>query len=122
MMIETVSINKFVRRQVKGSGKTYADSLTFEEIAFHGEKQLKKGHYTEGYRDGVILVQVDKKLISHFFCPFVKIDETTALKAEIVRRRPEEDRVERARVSQGPRSSGSRLVPGAPPDKAGDYR
>ena len=90
-MIETVSVNEFVRRQVKGSGKTYTDSLTFEEIASHGEKQLKKGHYTEGYRDGVILVQVDKKLINHFICPFVKIDETTALKAEMVRRRPEEE-------------------------------
>ena len=36
------------------------------------------------------LVQVDKKLINHFICPFVKIDETTSLKAEMVRRRPEE--------------------------------
>ena len=76
MMIETVSVNEFVRRQVKGRGKTYTDSLTFEEIASHGEKQLKKGHYTARYRDGVILVLVDKKLINHFICPFVKIDET----------------------------------------------
>ena len=29
----SVSVNDFVKRQVKGSGKTYADSLTFEEIA-----------------------------------------------------------------------------------------
>jgi len=86
----SVSVNEFVHRQIKGSGKTYADRLTFKEIASHGEKQLKKGHYTEGYRDGVIIVQADKELIKHFICPFVKIDETTALKAKIIRRRPEE--------------------------------
>ena len=86
----SVSVNEFARRQVKGNGKTYADGLTFEEIASHGEKQLEQGHYTEGYRDGVIIVQVDKKLIHHFICPFVKITNETKLNATLVRRRPEE--------------------------------
>ena len=66
----SVSINEFVKRQIKGSGKTYADGLTFEQIASHAQEQLANGHYTEGYRDGVILVQVNKKLIDHFICPF----------------------------------------------------
>ena len=108
MMKESVSVNEFVRRQVKGSGKTYTDSLTFEEIASHGEKQLKKGYYRKGYRDGVILVQVDKKLINHFICPFVKIDETTVLKAEMVRRRPEEEPYIQLRALSGtPLKTGS---------------
>ena len=86
-----VSVNDFVRRQVKGSGKPYVDGFNFEEIACHGEEQLKKGHYTEGYRDGVILVHVAEKLISHFTCPFVRISETTKLKATVVKRRPQEE-------------------------------
>ena len=85
-----VSVNDFVRRQVKESGKTYATGLTFEEISSHAEEQLIKGHYTEGYRDGVILVQTAPKLIHHFICPFTKITEITRLEAKIVRRRPEE--------------------------------
>ena len=85
-----VSVNEFARRQVKGNGKTYADGLTFEEIASHGEEQLKQGHYTEGYRDGVIIVQVEDKLLHHFICPFVKITNETKLNATLVRRRPEE--------------------------------
>ena len=86
----SVSVNEFARRQVKGNGKTYADCLTFEEIASHGEKQLEQGHYTEGYRDGVIIVQVEDKLLHHFICPFVKITNETKLNATLVRRRPEE--------------------------------
>ena len=75
----SVSVNEFARRQVKGNGKTYTDGLTFEEIASHGEEQLKQGHYTEGYRDGVVIVQVDKILTHHFICPFVKITNETKL-------------------------------------------
>ena len=44
----SVAVNEFARRQVKGNGKTYADGLTFEEIASHGEEQLEQGHYTKG--------------------------------------------------------------------------
>ena len=65
----SVSVNKFVKRQIKNSGKTYAEGLAFEEISSHGEEQMGMGHYTEGYRDGVILVQVAPKLIHHFICP-----------------------------------------------------
>ena len=107
-ILGSVSVNEFVRRQVKGSGKTYAEGLTFKEIASHAQEQHSNGHYTEGYRDGVILVQVDKKLINHFICPFVKIDETTALKAEMVRRRPEEEPYIQLRALSGtPLKTGS---------------
>ena len=86
----SVSVNEFVKRQIKGSGKTYANDLTFAGIASHAQEQLTKGCYTEGYRDGVLLVNVDNDLINHFICPFVKIEEKTNLKAKLVRRRPEE--------------------------------
>ena len=85
-----VSINEFVRRQVKGSGKTYADGLSFENISQHAQNQLSSGNYMPGYRDGVVLVQTDKNLLHHFICPFVRITEETKLKATVARRRPEE--------------------------------
>ena len=89
-VLGSVSVNEFVKRQVKGSGKTYAEDLTFEGITSHAQEQLTKGCYTAGYRDGVLLVNVDNDLIHHFICPFVKIAEKTNLKAKLVRRRPEE--------------------------------
>ena len=88
--IDSVSINDFVLRQAKGSGKTYTENLTFDNITSHAQEQLANGNYTEGYRDGVILVQVSKELIHHFICPFVKITEETKLKSTVLRRRPEE--------------------------------
>ena len=104
----SISVNDFVKRQIKGSGKTYADGLNFEGIASHGEEQLKKGHYTEGYRDGVILVHVAKKLISHFTCPLVKITEATKLKATVVKRRPLEEPYIQMRALNGiPLKTGS---------------
>ena len=104
----SVSVNDFVKRQIKGSGKTYADSLTFEEIVSHAQEQLANGHYTEGYRDGVILVQVDKKLVHHFICTFTKITEKTTLEAKVVRRRLEEEPYIQMRALNGtPLKTGS---------------
>ena len=96
-----VRVNEFVRRQIKGSGKTYADELSFEQIAQHAQKQLSKGHYLSGYRDGVVLVQSAKNILHHFICPFVKIDKDTKLKAQVVRRRPEEETYIQIRALNG---------------------
>jgi len=85
-----VSVNSFVKRQVKGSGKTYS-ALSFETIKNHAEEQLNKGLYKRGYRDGVILVPVDNKLISQFICPIVRINDTTMLESSIKRRRGNEE-------------------------------
>ena len=87
---QTAAVNNFVRRQVKGSGKTYTEGLTFEEIANHAREKMKSGKFSKGYREGVILVQVSKELVHHFICPFVRVTEETILKATVVRRRPEE--------------------------------
>ena len=103
-----VSVNDFVRRQIKESGKTYATGLTFEEISSHAEEQLIKGHYNEGYRNGVILVQASPELSHHFICPFTKITEKTILKAKMVRRRPEEEPYIQMRALNGtPLKTGS---------------
>jgi len=87
----SVAVNDFVRRQTKGSGKSYANNLSFEEIAKHAQDQLTNGNYKMGYRDGVVLIQVIKELIHHFICPFVRVTEKTKLNATMVRRRSEEE-------------------------------
>ena len=83
----TVGVNSFVTRQTKESGKTYSKTLSFDDIARHASNQLKEGKFKKGYRDGVILVKVDEKLIDNFVCPIIKIDQNTQLKAEYVQRR-----------------------------------
>jgi len=88
--IETVSVNDFVCRQTKDSMKSYTKNLSFDEIAIHAQCQLACGNFKQGYREGVVIVQVDKKLTHHFICPFVKITNETKLNATLVRRRPEE--------------------------------
>ena len=83
-------MNSFVRRQVKSSGKTYS-TLSFEEIASYAEAQLEKGNFKAGYRDGVILVNVEEKLVKHFICPFTRLTDDSQLTATMIRRRPEEE-------------------------------
>ncbi len=97
----SVGVNSFVKRQTKDSGKTYAKTLSFSEIADHASKQLKSGNYKNGYRDGVVLVNVDKKFIKDFICPIVKINENTNLVAEQVKRRDEEEPYIRIRALNG---------------------
>ena len=104
----TIGVNEFVKRQIKGSGKTYSNTLSFEDIAEHATKQLAKGYYKEGYREGVILAKVDPSLINNYICPFVKIDENSKLQAKMVRRRPEEEPYIQIRALNGiPLKTGS---------------
>lgn len=86
-----VSVNEFVTRQVKGSGKTYAKSLTFDQIAEHAEKQMLKNYFKNGYREGIRIVSVDERLVSDFVCPFVKLKKDTKLVSKLVKRRDHED-------------------------------
>mgnify|MGYP001464232435 FL=1 len=88
--IETVSVNDFVCRQTKNSMKSYTENLSFDEIAIHAQHQLARGNYKQGYRDGVIIVQVENKLLHHFICPFVQISDKTKLRAVVTRRRSNE--------------------------------
>ena len=86
-----VAVNDFVLRQVKGSGKTYSEHLSFDEIIIDAENQMAKGLIKKGYRDGVIIVGASKDLIKKFVCPFVKINKKTKLSSKFVQRQPGED-------------------------------
>ena len=106
-MNNRVKVNSFVRRQVKSSGKTYS-TLSFEEIASYAEAQVEKGNYKLGYRDGVILVNVEGKLVKHFICPFTRLSDDTQLVAAITRRRPNEEAYIQIRALNGnPLKAGS---------------
>ena len=86
-----VGVNTFVKRQVKGSGKTFCKNLSFEQIANHASNQLEKGMFREGYRKGVVLVRVSKSLTKNFVCPIIKIDGKTKFEAKITKRRTNEE-------------------------------
>jgi len=96
-----LAVNDFVRRQVRGSGKTYSDSLNFEEIAQHAQEQMAKGQYLDGYRDGVRVVQASREIVSQFVCPFVRIDDGTILEAEVIKRRENEKAYVQVRAVNG---------------------
>ncbi|MFH1851906.1 MAG: DUF3228 family protein [Candidatus Neomarinimicrobiota bacterium] len=96
-----VAVNDFVRRQVAGSGKTYAIGLSFEEIAQHAEKQLLNDQFRVGYRDGIVLVNVASELVPQFVSPWVRIDESTELTARVVIRRAGEEPYIRIRARSG---------------------
>ena len=95
-----MSVNEFVRRQQPNTGKTYS-TLSFDQIAKHAEDQIKLNHFSKGYRDGVIIVPVSNSFIKHFVCPYVKINSKTKLKAEVVKRRPEEEHYIRVKAVNG---------------------
>ena len=97
----TISVNDFVRRQVKGSGRTYSSTMSFEEIARHADAQMAKGQFREGYRDGVRVVQADRAKTAHFFCPFVRITEETELEAGVIKRRDNEEAYVQIRAVTG---------------------
>ena len=99
--MEKVAVNDFVRRQIKGSGKTYSDSLSFDAMAKDAEKQMGNGRYKEGYRDGVRIVTGSHSLTDQFICPFVKIDENTELVSRLVRRQPSEEPYIQTRAKSG---------------------
>ena len=90
MKRKLVGVNEFVKRQTPKSGKTYS-TLSFNKIAQYAEEKLKQNKFKKGYRDGVVLISVDNNLTKHFKCPFVKIDSNTKLKAEIKKRRENEE-------------------------------
>ncbi len=96
-----IGINNFVKRQIKGSGKTFSETLSFHEIASHAQEQMDKGKYKKGYRDGVRIIQCASRLISHFHCPYTKINKNTKLKADWVTRQDGEDPYIQIRAKNG---------------------
>ncbi len=70
--MKKVAVNNFVRRQVKGSGKTYSPTLSFEDVANDAQVQMGNGKFEEGYRDGVRIIKGSDEFANQFVCPFVK--------------------------------------------------
>ena len=97
----TVKASSFVKRQIKGSGKSYSKTLSFNDIALLAEAELNKNNYKEGYRDGVIIVTLEKSYASDFTCPLIKIDGKTNLIARYVKRRDNEDPYIQIRANGG---------------------
>ena len=100
-MNEHVAVNDFVLRQKEGSGKSFTNELSFQEIAEHAEQQMASGCFREGYRKGVRIIDVDINLIDKFICPFVRIDSKTTLLAKYVQRREGEDFYIQIRAESG---------------------
>ena len=96
-----VAVNDFVRRQVKNSGKTYAKTLSFDQIANHASIQMQNKIYRLGYRDGVRIVVADDSIKSDFVCPFVKLNNSIKLSSNLVRRREGEDPYIQVRAING---------------------
>ncbi len=99
--MEKVAVNDFVRRQIKGSGKTYSESLSFDEIAMDAEHQMAIDEFEEGYRDGVRIVTASKKNIKKFYSPYVKIDSNTQLISQVVKRQDNEESYIQTRAKSG---------------------
>ncbi|MBC8346538.1 MAG: DUF3228 family protein [Candidatus Marinimicrobia bacterium] len=100
-MMEKVAVTTFVKRQIKGSGKTYSESLSFDDIAEDAEVQMNRGKFEEGYRDGVRIVTGSLSFTSQFTCPFVKIDENTELISSVMQRQEGEDPYIQTRAKNG---------------------
>ena len=97
----TVKSSIFVKRQIKGSGKTYSNNFTFDEISKIAEQHLNNNNYTKGYRDGVILITIKNNVTDNFICPLVKIDKNTKLVAKMTKRRDEEESYIQIRALNG---------------------
>ena len=100
---QTIAVNEFVLRQVKGSGKTFCKDLTFQQIAEYAENQLNfnPNSIQPGYRDGVLLIQCESKMNVHFFSPMVKVNDNTKLEAIVIKRREEEESYIQIRALNG---------------------
>ena len=99
----TVKASSFVRRQIKGSGKSYSDTLYFDDISSLAEIQLNKKNFKDGYREGVVIVTLDDSYASDFICPLIKIDGRTNLIAKYIKRRENEEPYIQIRAMGGQR-------------------
>ena len=55
--METIGVSEFVREQVKRGGKSELLNISLEEVAL-AEKKLNNGEFKNGYRDGVVIVEI----------------------------------------------------------------
>ncbi|MAX12599.1 MAG: hypothetical protein CMG11_00835 [Candidatus Marinimicrobia bacterium] len=89
--METIGVSSFVREQIKKGGKSELFNISLEEVALAAEQKLNSGEFKNGYRDGVVIIEIaDNQFCKNFVCPIVKIDQDTKLKCQLTKRRVKE--------------------------------
>lgn len=95
-MTKKVACGSFVKRQTKDSGHSHFEG-TWEELEMIIEQALDTDHFpgknqyiTKGYRDGVILVEIQPIYLPCFYSGIVALTEDTKLVASYAPRRIEE--------------------------------
>jgi len=81
-----VHVNSFVKRQTEDSPFSHT-ALSWEDVAWEAHCALCSGNYRPGYRDGVILVDLDP---SDHFSGVVQLTDGSALGGAFEARRPGE--------------------------------
>lgn len=88
-MTNLIGISDFAKRHTKDSNHSYYDGSD-EELIELVTKHYLKNEIENGYRDGVILVNVPP---NKFYSSIVKLDESSQLVSKMASRKPKEDSV-----------------------------
>tara|TARA_Y100001970_G_scaffold262317_1_gene346416 strand:+ start:242 stop:811 length:570 start_codon:yes stop_codon:yes gene_type:complete len=102
--MQTIGVSDFVRNQLKKGGKSELINISLEDVARLAEDELNKNNFKEGYRDGVIIIEIsNNEFCKNFICPLVKIDDNTKLSCQRTKRRPEEENYIQIKALSGER-------------------
>ena len=57
---------------IKRGGKTQIINISLNEIAQYAEKKLNQHQFKKGYRDGVIIIEINEETFcQNFICPII---------------------------------------------------
>ena len=102
--MQRIGVSEFVRDQLKKGGKSELINISLEDVAQLAEEKLNKNIFKEGYRDGVVIIQIsDNEFCRNFICPLVKINDDTKLSCQSTKRRPEEENYIQIKALNGKR-------------------
>ena len=87
----SVGVSSFIIDQMKKGGKTEIVNISLEKIAKEAEIRLNQKKFKDGYRDGVVIIEInDLEFCKNFICPIVKVNKETKFRTKVAKRRPEE--------------------------------
>ena len=90
--MKTVGISCFIKEQTQKYKKNQFENLSLADIALYSQNELNQKNYKKGYRDGVILIEIDDpSFCENFKCPLVKINKNTELVCNINKRMDNEE-------------------------------
>ena len=102
--MKTIGVSDFVRNQLKKGGKSELSNISLKDVAQLAEEKLNKNHFKDGYRDGVVIIEIpDKDFCENFISPIVKIENNTKLICQSTKRRPEEENYIQIKALNGKR-------------------